>query len=45
MSAANALMQAIHARLADDVALTAIIGADGIHDRLLARPRLPCIVI
>lgn len=45
MSAANALMQAIHARLSGDAALTAIIGADAIHDRLLDRPRLPCIVI
>ena len=45
MSAANALLRAIHARLSGDAALTAMIGADAIHDRLLDRPRLPCIVM
>jgi hypothetical protein len=44
MTAANALLQAIHARLAGDPGLTALIGADGIHDRLLPRPKLPAIV-
>lgn len=45
MSSANALLQAIHARLAGDAGLTALVGLDGISDRLLARPKLPGIVI
>ncbi len=45
MSAANALLQAIHARLAGDAGLTALVGVDAISDRLLARPKLPGIVI
>jgi hypothetical protein len=45
MSAANALLQAIHQRLSGDAALTAVIGPDGIRDRLLPRAALPCIVI
>ena len=45
MNAANALLQAIHARLTGDAGLTVVIGADGIRDRLLARPKLPAIVI
>lgn len=45
MSAANPLLQAIHARLAGDAGLTALVGVDGISDRLLARPKLPGIVI
>lgn len=45
MSAANALLQAIHARLAGDAGLTALVGLDAISDRLLARPKLPGIVI
>jgi hypothetical protein len=44
MTAGNALLQAIHQTLASDAALTAIIGTDGIRDRLLPRPKLPCIV-
>jgi hypothetical protein len=44
MSAANALLQAIHQRLSADVALTGMIGPDGIRDRLLPRAALPCIV-
>jgi hypothetical protein len=44
MTAANALMQAIHARLAGDAGLSALIGPDGIRDRLLSRPKLPAIV-
>jgi hypothetical protein len=44
MTAANALLKAIYQRLSADVNLTAIIGADGIGDRLLPRPKLPCIV-
>lgn len=45
MSAANALLKAIHARLSGDVNLTAMIGTDGIVDRLLPRAVLPCVVI
>lgn len=44
MTAANALLVSIHARLSADAALVALIGADGIRDRLLPRPALPCIV-
>ncbi|TNB47027.1 DUF3168 domain-containing protein [Martelella lutilitoris] len=43
-SAENALLSAIHARLANDAALTALIGPDAIFDRLLSRPQLPAIV-
>ncbi|MNH98802.1 hypothetical protein D3C73_515520 [compost metagenome] len=45
MSAANALLRAIHLRLAGDAGLTALIGPDGIRDRLQTRPKLPAIVI
>ncbi|MCQ1850021.1 DUF3168 domain-containing protein [Neorhizobium galegae] len=44
MTAANVLLQAIHQTLASDAALAAIVGADGIRDRLLPRPKLPCVV-
>jgi hypothetical protein len=44
MTAANALLKAIHGRLASDAALSPILGADGIRDRLLARPNFPSIV-
>lgn len=44
MSAANALLAAIHMRLSGDAALTILIGPDGVRDRLLSRPILPCIV-
>ena len=45
MSAAAALQKAIFARLSADTALTALIGADGIADRLLEKPVLPLVVI
>lgn len=45
MSAANALLAAIQARLSGDAALTAVIGTGGIRDRLLPRPVLPCLVV
>lgn len=45
MSAANALLQAIHAILSTDPALTALIGPDGIRDRLVSGKRLPAVVI
>lgn len=44
MTPANALMQAIHRTLAGDAALIATVGADGIRDRLLPRPKLPCVI-
>ncbi|MCQ1833854.1 DUF3168 domain-containing protein [Neorhizobium galegae] len=44
MTTGNALLQAIHQTLANDAALTAIVGADGIRDRLLPRAKLPCVV-
>ncbi|WP_183485015.1 tail completion protein gp17 [Martelella radicis] len=44
MSAENALLTAIHARLSGDAELTALVGPDAIFDRLLSRPRLPAIV-
>ncbi|MDE1186270.1 MAG: DUF3168 domain-containing protein [Pantoea sp.] len=44
-AAANQLLQAIHAALAADAGLTALIGADGIRDRLVTGRQLPCIVI
>lgn len=44
MSAANALLTAIHRRLADDAGLTALIGPEGVRDRLLARPKLPAVI-
>lgn len=45
MSAASALQKAIHDRLTADAELTALIGADGICDRLLDHQRLPLVVI
>ncbi|EUB95253.1 Protein of unknown function DUF3168 [Rhizobium sp. CF080] len=44
MTAGNALLRAIHQTLTNDAALTAIVGADGIRDRLLPRAKLPCVV-
>lgn len=43
MMAANALLQAVHIRLAGDAVLTGLVGARGIIDRLLPRPVLPCV--
>lgn len=45
MSAANELLKSIHARLAGDAALAALIGPDGVRDRLASGRRLPCVVI
>ena len=45
MSAASALQKAIFARLSGDVALTALVGADGITDRRLVAPASPLVVI
>ncbi|MGE7371037.1 DUF3168 domain-containing protein [Neorhizobium sp. NPDC001467] len=44
MVAANALMTAIFARLSGDPELTALVGPEGVRDRLLARATMPCIV-
>ncbi|OHV75645.1 DUF3168 domain-containing protein [Rhizobium sp. LCM 4573] len=44
MTAANALLAAIHARLSGDGALMGMIGRDGIRDRWLARTHMPSIV-
>ncbi|NKN39616.1 DUF3168 domain-containing protein [Agrobacterium sp. a22-2] len=45
MSAVNELLQAVHARLSGDAALTALIGTAGIHDRRLSKAALPTLVI
>lgn len=45
MSASRSLLAAMVGRLSSDPALNAMIGADGVSDRLLPRPRLPCIVL
>ncbi|PZM17087.1 DUF3168 domain-containing protein [Rhizobium tubonense] len=44
-AAANDLLRAIHTRLGADAALTTLIGADGIRDRLVTGKQLPAIVI
>ncbi len=43
MRTANALLQAVHIRLAGDAVLVGMVGARGIIDRLLPRPVLPCV--
>jgi hypothetical protein len=45
MRAANLLLQAVFARLGGSQELTALIGADGIFDRLVAGAKLPCLVL
>lgn len=45
MSAANELLTAVHARLSGNGGLLALIGADGLRDRLIAGRKMPCIVI
>ena len=44
MTAMNALLAAIHQTLSSDPAVMALVGTDGIRDRLLPRPQLPCIL-
>lgn len=44
MTAANALLAAIHVKLSEDPVLGGMIGRDGIRDRWIARARMPCIV-
>lgn len=45
MSAAAALQKAIYETLSGDVALTAMIGSDGVHDHLQTRSHRPCVSI
>ena len=45
MSAASALQRAIFQRLSSDVALTALVEANGITDRRLSQPVSPLVVI
>lgn len=45
MTAADALLSAVYATLSADAALTAIVGADGVRDRLISTRKLPCIVV
>jgi len=45
MSAMQALQTAIYARLTGDAALTALIGTNGVHDRLLTRNEAPYVRI
>lgn len=45
MSAAMALQKAIFELLSGDAALTGLIGAEGVTDRLLAKPKLPLVVL
>ena len=45
MSAASTLQKAIFARLSGDVALTALVGTEGIADRRLTAPASPLVVI
>lgn len=44
-TAANELLQAIHAALAAGADLAALVGADGIRDRLVTGRHLPAVVI
>ena len=45
MSAASSLQAAIFERLTGDATLTGLVGADGVTDRILPRPKLPLIVL
>ena len=45
MSAASALQKAIFERLSGDAAVTALVGAQGVTDRLLAAPAAPLVVM
>ncbi|MDX3928869.1 MAG: DUF3168 domain-containing protein [Shinella sp.] len=45
MSAASALQKAIYERLGGDPALTALVGPEGVTDRLADKPHLPLVVI
>ena len=45
MSAVSSLQAAIFERLTGDATLTGFIGADGVTDRILPRPKLPLVVL
>lgn len=42
--ALNALLKAIFSQLAGDADLSALVGTNGVRDRMVARAELPCIV-
>ena len=44
-AAANELLRAIHATLTEDESLTALVGVDGIRDRLVTGRHLPCVIV
>ncbi|MCO6186690.1 DUF3168 domain-containing protein [Rhizobium sp. L1K21] len=44
-SAESALQQAVYAALASDGGLSAMIGADGVHDRQLTKTDMPYVLI
>jgi hypothetical protein len=45
MSAANELLTAIQTHLADDADLSAMIGPEGLRDRLVSGRKLPAVII
>jgi hypothetical protein len=45
MSAANQLLTAIQARLADDAELSNMIGPEGLRDRLVSGRKLPAVIV
>ena len=45
MTRENALLSAVHARLASDQAVVAAVGSQGIRDRLLPRMQLPAVIL
>ncbi len=45
MSAANELLTAIQTRIADDAELSAMIGPEGLRDRLVSGRKLPAIIV
>ena len=45
MSAVSSLQAAIFERLTGDATLTGLVGADGVTDRILPRPKLPLVVL
>ncbi|MGA1801118.1 DUF3168 domain-containing protein [Rhizobium sp. HT1-10] len=44
-AAANELLRAVHATLTEDESLTALVGVDGIRDRLVTGRHLPCVIV
>ncbi|MDM9647984.1 DUF3168 domain-containing protein [Rhizobium sp. S163] len=45
MSAANELLTAIQTRLANDAELSAMIGPEGLRDRLVSGRKLPAVIV